>query len=861
MFTLKFDLKKNLLKHFTRNAGFTLLEMLVVFSIMGILAGGGFASYVSYSKKQVLDQAAADLKTGIDQAKFNAVSRVKPTVSPCGPNAPLSKYRIRICSGTVTCVDNANLYEIDAACMVGDSSMWTPVLVSKKRPASLSTTIGTGGTDGCGVSGGSGLEFSVLSGTYAPCKIVLSDGTAYKTVCVDGGGNSSLKDGAVSCGSAYLPTTPTPTLPPITLIPTATPLPSPPLIKTQAGTSSVVSGAVVNKLNSTGNPSGGDTKITYRWDTSSSTGKCSDLCPTGTCTAQSSYATDPAGLFNDWNDATTVPGLIGNTNYFLCATADNTSAGGGLTLGIGQGDTAANNYANLLTVPDKPTVTSVGSPSVNPPWSLTVNWTAPANGVGWYDVYYCDRTSDSTCDPRNQPVSNRVNTSNISSSATSYVVSSLTCNRSYAFTVKGVNTTGSSIGADLVPAVSTTYCAAPAVTTGTPTVLNSSQVQLNSTVNPNNATTTVKYVYGTSSTATTCPQLESAPGSTTVTYATPLNGSTAQSAPYTVTLPAGTNYYYCAYATNTTVGFNRTDGLIVPVSICYRDADGDTYGSSSGPYATCTTSGYVRNNNDCNDANASIILGSTRTMYQAQGVACGTACASQTQTCGAGGVWTGSYTATSCTASTRTAYAALTTSCGVYGNNSQSQTCQTSGAWTGTYTQTSPSAISTGYGYSASSVPCGYTCAGGSKTCTSAGWSPNYPYSSCSVAPGSTYYRDLDGDGYGNSNSGTMSACSTPAGYSALSNDCCDGSSYVYPGSGYWGIYQTACATGGGWDYNCSNSSTFVGSGYRCTTAQAYNYFPYNCGGSNAACGATTTCGGQNEAACPSGGAYYFVCQ
>jgi len=46
-----------------------------------------------------------------------------------------------------------------------------------------------------------------------------------------------------------------------------------------------------------------------------------------------------------------------------------------------------------------------------------------------------------------------------------------------------------------------------------------------------------------------------------------------------------------------------------------------------------------------------------------------------------------------------------------------------------------------------------------------------------------TYYRDLDGDGYGNSSSGTIEACGKTAGYVSNNSDCNDNNAAVYPGA------------------------------------------------------------------------------
>ena len=60
----------------------------------------------------------------------------------------------------------------------------------------------------------------------------------------------------------------------------------------------------------------------------------------------------------------------------------------------------------------------------------------------------------------------------------------------------------------------------------------------------------------------------------------------------------------------------------------------------------------------------------------------------------------------------------------------------------------------------------------------------------------STYYRDADGDGYGNPNV-TTSACSPPSGYVSNNGDCNDNSSRYYPGA------SEGC---GDPDYNCNGS-------------------------------------------------------
>lgn len=95
-----------------------------------------------------------------------------------------------------------------------------------------------------------------------------------------------------------------------------------------------------------------------------------------------------------------------------------------------------------------------------------------------------------------------------------------------------------------------------------------------------------------------------------------------------------------------------------------------------------------------------------------------------------------------------------------------------------------------------------------------------------------TFYRDADGDGHGSASSGVTMACSAPAGYSALDDDCFDGDPVVFqsaplvhPGAvsqpqpyctfGSLCVRPPGmtirCCNGSGefpssWDYNCSGT-------------------------------------------------------
>lgn len=340
-------------------------------------------------------------------------------------------------------------------------------------------------------------------------------------------------------------------------------------------------------------------------------------------------------------------------------------------------------------------------------------------------------------------------------------------------------------------------------------------------------------------------------------------------------------------------------GGCTPAACCtngYLDNDGDGYGA--GAYGCYSGGTIVGNNNDCDDGNASIYLGSTRTRYRATAMypGCGNACVSETQTCGAGGVWSGTYTDTSCTASTRTAYLS-SNPCGSC--TSETQTCQPSGEWSGSYTNTSctPQTPLTGYKdadcdthsvgtYYSNQCPGGcvqptatgdcddnnasiykvggfldndkdgyrsstwYECVGDDgKTYNFGGdWQLDCNDNNASIGPPISYYRDADGDGYG---AGAVqgSACTIPSGYVSNNTDCQDTgtySQYAYPGApNFWDE-----TINGSWDWDCDGTLTkeWTGTYYMCSDQPLYRsprwYYYINAGCPNDCCngGGATMC-------------------
>lgn len=95
--------------------GFTIVELIIVFSIIAILSSIGVVASVNYSRAQSLEAATQDLKTILNQAKSYAQSQYKPP--ECNNNA-LEKFRLEldrsdneytlwvVCSGLQTIVQS-----------------------------------------------------------------------------------------------------------------------------------------------------------------------------------------------------------------------------------------------------------------------------------------------------------------------------------------------------------------------------------------------------------------------------------------------------------------------------------------------------------------------------------------------------------------------------------------------------------------------------------------------------------------------------------------------------------------------------------------------------------------------------------
>lgn len=156
---------------------FTLIEILVGLTIVGLLFGVGYANFRSFSQRQVVKDAAKNIQGDLRLAQGMAMAGQKPSDPAC--NAPLNTlngYNFTIISSTS--------YEIRASCSGGASGMANKVVI-----------LSSGATFASPFSSPNPILFKVLgNGTNIPqnqtvrIKMVQTGTTNESTVIISSGG-------------------------------------------------------------------------------------------------------------------------------------------------------------------------------------------------------------------------------------------------------------------------------------------------------------------------------------------------------------------------------------------------------------------------------------------------------------------------------------------------------------------------------------------------------------------------------------------------------------------------------------------------------------------------------------------------
>ena len=127
--------------------GFTIIELLVVFSIIAVISTVSLASFASYSRTSSLKQTASLVGAVMTDARSRALSQIKP--SACA--GTLNGYQVDICGLTGSSCATADTYTLSSICS------GTKTLVSTKRLPSTMHFTNTGTTS-------RSFQFRVLNG-------------------------------------------------------------------------------------------------------------------------------------------------------------------------------------------------------------------------------------------------------------------------------------------------------------------------------------------------------------------------------------------------------------------------------------------------------------------------------------------------------------------------------------------------------------------------------------------------------------------------------------------------------------------------------------------------------------------------
>jgi prepilin-type N-terminal cleavage/methylation domain-containing protein len=159
---------------FCEYEGFTIIEILVVLSVLVILSSVGFASLLFYGRREAVNQAAQGLKSAVLTARFDAISAVRPS-SSC---MVLKGYKILIFTSD-------NSYSIHRVCDSGESEVYrnklSPGLSFGSVPCSQIYFATLSGSASC------------VSGSLPADIVIRGEAGITKTVKIDSNGNASIE--------------------------------------------------------------------------------------------------------------------------------------------------------------------------------------------------------------------------------------------------------------------------------------------------------------------------------------------------------------------------------------------------------------------------------------------------------------------------------------------------------------------------------------------------------------------------------------------------------------------------------------------------------------------------------------------
>ena len=161
--------------------GFTLIEIIIVFTVLAILSVVGIASFTNYSRTQTLDNEAKNLGNAITVARSMALSQVKGS-SVCSGNT-LSGYQIQVYIKTAP--SKPNTYELSAVC---SNNILTLITQYKIAPNISIESINVPPTAVPNI-----IFSPIITGGITPGDIVLSGYSKNRTITIGADGRIDIQ--------------------------------------------------------------------------------------------------------------------------------------------------------------------------------------------------------------------------------------------------------------------------------------------------------------------------------------------------------------------------------------------------------------------------------------------------------------------------------------------------------------------------------------------------------------------------------------------------------------------------------------------------------------------------------------------
>lgn len=155
-------------------SGYTLIEILVGLTVIGLLFSLGFASFRDFSRRQQLSGIAKKIQGDIRLTQGNAITGQKPEDANCNPPNTLDSYSFNILTNDEYAVEANCVGAVSTSVTVKDVILTSDITMSIPSPNPLKFKILGQGTN---VSTGSNWNLTLTqTGTSNTATVIVTSG-------------------------------------------------------------------------------------------------------------------------------------------------------------------------------------------------------------------------------------------------------------------------------------------------------------------------------------------------------------------------------------------------------------------------------------------------------------------------------------------------------------------------------------------------------------------------------------------------------------------------------------------------------------------------------------------------------------